>query len=44
MNKLHAIWALTARGNSQQSLCAGLQGELYEEHGKPGTNAIGLAL
>jgi hypothetical protein len=32
-NKLHAVWALSARVNSQPCLCAGLQGQLYEEHG-----------
>jgi hypothetical protein len=43
MNKLHAVWAISARANLRPSLCVGLKGELYEEHGKPGPDAIGLA-
>jgi hypothetical protein len=33
MNKLHAASAFRARANSRPFLCAGLQGQLYEEHG-----------
>jgi hypothetical protein len=43
MNKLHAVWAFSAIANSRPFLCAGLQGQLYEEHGKSGPDVIGLA-